>query len=445
MANRKSIQVVLAEGDRPVRMLLEREIGAGGRLAVRIEEGESAGHRLPGEALDVMARDLELEGESAESPIRVLHSSSASGERVVISPGGPLAGEHLPQALEEAFGFLTRPVPRERLPRESTTVPCASEVVRPLEGIPAASEIIGTSPRLVELLSRVERVAASQTSVFIQGETGTGKSLVAKAIHQASRRARKPFVVVNCSAFQDQLLESELFGHEKGSFTGAVNAKPGLFEIAHEGTLFLDEVAEMSTAMQAKLLQVLDDGHMRRIGSTKSRNVDVRVISASNKDLTAEVKAGRFREDLLYRLKVITLSVPSLRQRKEDIPSLVEHLLRRLSHGSQPRRIHPAALALLCEYSWPGNVRELANVLEGLVLMVPGEEIGVQDLPPALRPSRDFALVSAEAPLPLDEIERLHIQRALRYTEGKKAPAARLLGIDIKTLNSKIQGYGIEL
>jgi two-component system, NtrC family, response regulator HydG len=447
MNPKKLVQVVLMEGDRPVRILLERELPAGGKLALRLEDGAGTAARTSSQVPGAVQQDLELDTDPGEEPMRLVRASSAASESVVITRGALSLPGSVSKVFDEAHDFLTRPLRPSPGPEPGANGSAAGTLTapRPLSGLPVAGDIVGESPTMRDVLSRVERIASGQASVLIQGETGTGKSLLARAIHQASRKARKPFVVVNCSAFQDQLLESELFGHEKGAFTGAFSAKPGLFETAHEGTIFLDEVAEMSSAMQAKLLQVLDDGQLRRLGSNRSKGVDVRVISASNKDLAAEVGAGRFREDLLYRLKVITLTVPPLRERGEDIPHLVDYFLARFAQpGYPPKRISPAALCLLVEHHWPGNVRELANVLEGLALLVPEEEIGPQDLPPALRAARDFRLTGADTPMPLAEIERLHILRALRFTDGKKAPAARLLGIDVKTLASKLQGYTIE-
>lgn len=443
MGKRKSVQVLLFEDDRPARILLERELTEGGQVGVTVGEGQAVLDQLARGGYDVVLRDLELPKGSNARPLRLARGSGQNVESILLSRDVPDLAEMIPHALEEAHRFLTRPL---------KVAPSAPRAVggngqdgpRPLAGLPGASAIIGSSQPIYRLLQKVERIAASGASVLVQGETGTGKTLVARAIHEASMRRARPFVVVNCSAFQDQLLESELFGHEKGAFTGAVAAKQGLFEIAHEGTLFLDEVAEMSSAMQAKLLQVLDSGELRRVGGTRLHRVDVRVVSASNKELSAEVRAGRFREDLLFRLKVITLELPPLRERREDIPELVEFFLSRFRGPSGTRKsISNVALSLLSEYSWPGNVRELANVIEGLVLMTLGDEIGALDLPTNLRPSANFEPREATAPLPMDEIERLHILRALAYTDGRKAQAARLLDIDIKTLNSKIRSYGI--
>jgi DNA-binding NtrC family response regulator len=270
--------------------------------------------------------------------------------------------------------------------------------------------------------------------------------MVSRILHELSPRADQRLVAINCGAFQDQLLESELFGHERGAFTGALNPKPGLFEVADKGTLFLDEVAEMTPAMQAKLLQVLDAGELRRVGGTSTRTVDVRIIAASNKDLKHEVKEGRFREDLLFRLNVVTLTVPSLRQRKEEIPELLEGFLERFADQGLPRKtFSPEAVRLLQSHAWPGNVRELTNTIEGLLLLAPEDIIRPEDLPQSIRPSVREEAAEIEAPVPLTEIERVHIARVLRYTEGKKAPASRLLGIDVKTLNNKIRAYEIDL
>jgi transcriptional regulator with PAS, ATPase and Fis domain len=249
---------------------------------------------------------------------------------------------------------------------------------------------------------------------------------------------------VNCSAFPEPLLESELFGHEKGAFTGAVSAKPGLFEVADGGTLFLDEVGDMSPGMQAKLLQVLDAGELRRVGSTRTLKVNVRILAATNKDLAQEVRAGRFRQDLHYRLNVINVALPPLRQRKADIPLLIEHFLHQFRlPGQQAKAVSEEASALLVDDPWPGNVRELANTIERLVILSLGPVIGRDDLPTNIHVPHQ-ALTEVDAPdLPLVEMERRHILRVLERTQGKKAEAARLLGIHLKTLNRKLKQYRI--
>jgi DNA-binding NtrC family response regulator len=331
---------------------------------------------------------------------------------------------------------LRRAAERKRLRTENTAL---RRMVAQREPTPI---MIGHSPAMASLLDTVRRIAPSEASVLIQGESGTGKSLVAKAIHMASPRANGPFLVINCSGFQDPLLESELFGHEKGAFTGAVSVKQGLFEVAGGGTLLLDEVGEMSPAMQSKLLQVLDTKELRRVGGTRVHRVDVRIIAATNKDLAQEVRTGRFREDLYYRLNVVSLTLPSLRERKEDIPLLIEYFLQQFRvTGQQAKTASREAMQSLVDYPWPGNVRELANTIERLLILSSGDTVGPEDLPPNIR----FPSGSAAGPVSLAEMERLHLIRVLDHTGGKKMRAARLLGIDLKTLNSKIKRYNIPL
>ena len=436
----KSIQVVLVEDGRPHRILMERLLPDDGPTAIAVEDGPEAEALLREGGYDVLIADRS--DTDGSLPPGMIHGEGRHGEVVVLSSGSS-EPEQPDFTLTAPYRYLTRPLPAKGLAPEAATPAPASARSRLGK---AAEQILGASQGIEKLLSTIERIAPSAASVLLVGETGTGKTLAARAVHEASLRAGQPFVVVNCSAFQDQLLESELFGHEKGAFTGAATSKTGLFEVAHRGTLFLDEVAEMSAAMQAKLLQVLDSGEMRRVGSTKSRRVDVRVVAATNKDMKAEVEAGNFREDLLFRLDVIRLAVPPLRERKGDIPILASHFLARFQPGDRPpKTLSPSALRMLQEHNWPGNIRELANTLEGLTLLAPGPVIGTDDLPPALRPSRPIALDEPEAPLPMSEIERQHVTKALRYTGGKKAPAARLLGIDVKTLGNKIRVYDIEI
>jgi len=294
---------------------------------------------------------------------------------------------------------------------------------------------------MLAVLRTVERIAGSEANILIEGESGTGKGLIAQAIHQQSPRARGPFLAINCSGFQDQLLESELFGHERGAFTGATGLKQGLFEVADQGTLFLDEVAEMSPAMQAKLLQVLDSREFRRVGGTRVHRADVRIVAATNKPMADEVKAGRVREDLYYRLNVVSLTLPPLRERKEDIPLLIEHFLKQLGTTHTRKTLSPEALQFLVNYTWPGNVRELANTVERLLILTQGEVVGPDDLPANIgHPGGP-----ARGANSLAEMERLHLIRVLKETGGKKMRAARLLGIDIKTLNQKIKRYNIPL
>ena len=452
LSERHPIEVLVVDDERPTRILMERELPQSGCKVVAVPSGEEALEVLSRQEFDVVLLDLKMPGLGGVETLRRLRSSGVTAEVVVLTghPDVDTAIEAMklgaydyltkPFKLSEVEAVLRRAAEKRQLQEENTAL--RRMVGRRDDG----SVILGESQAMRFLLEMVQRVAGSSAPVLISGETGTGKGLIARTLHQASPRGDQPFLVINCSAFQDQLLESELFGHEKGAFTGAASAKAGLFEVAHRGTVFLDEVAEMSPAMQAKLLQVLDTGELRRVGGTKERRVDTRIFAATNKDLHEEVRAGRFREDLFFRLNVVSLAVPPLRDRKEDIPPLVEHFFRQFRlPGQQKKSVSPEVMRLLMQYAWPGNVRELANTIERLVLLAPGTIIVPEDLPSNIRPTLDLPSEEGDAPLPLAEVERISIIRTLKYTQGKKAPAARLLGIDVKTLTHKIERYNIHI
>lgn len=449
MLETKSLRVLLTDKDRPIKILLERRLPDQGALVLALGSGDEAQELMAQRQFDVSRMDFDVPGVGRVETRRRAAEGEDGSELLVVESqdfveeqGATASIEPYPAAEDP---FLTKPMQTSQLAKFASEVK-SGRYRSPRIGAIGNEPILGDSEAMCNVLDIVERVAAGQASVLIHGETGTGKTLVARRIHDLSPRNDQRFVAINCSAFQDQLLESELFGHEKGSFTGAISTKQGLFEVADQGTLFLDEVGDMTASMQAKLLQVLDDGELRRVGGNRSIKVNVRIIAASNKNLKEEVREGNFREDLLFRLNVIHLKMPPLRDRKEDIPTLIEHFLDRFRiPGRARKQISPEASQLLTHYAWPGNVRELANTIEGLTLLAPGPEIRAADLPPALRPKSRLELPDSGTPLPLKEIERLHIQRTMEFTEGKKAPAARLLGIDVKTLASKIKTYKIEV
>lgn len=354
-----------------------------------------------------------------------------------------------------AFDYLTKPCPFDELEVVLTKAHGHGRLTREnlqlrtaLQRTVAASSIIGESPAIRKVLKLIEKAGPSNSPVLILGESGTGKELVARALHQASPRAANQLVSLNCAALPEALLESELFGHEKGAFTGATAAKMGLFEVADGGTLFIDEVGELAGNLQAKLLRVLQEGRLRRVGSVREQSIDVRVISATNRNLRSEVEAGRFRDDLYYRLSVLTLELPPLRDRGDDILLLVDHLLHK--GGDAGWTITEKAMQALRRYSWPGNIRELANVIERARILAEGTCIDVDSLPEALLaqasapPASRLVGSDTIASDDLEELEQSKVEEVLRRVAGNKAQAARLLGITRRSLYRLIEKYRID-
>jgi DNA-binding NtrC family response regulator len=344
-----------------------------------------------------------------------------------------------PFNLQTMLPILDRAMGVRRLRMENVRL---RQYVERLSYESARYQMIGAGPAMQRVVHLIEKVAPTDATVLVRGESGTGKELVARALHHNSPRRSRPLVTINCAALQATLLESELFGHEKGAFTGAQQAKPGLFEVAEGGALFIDEVAEMAPALQAKLLRVLEDGHFRRVGGTKECHADVRVIAATNKPLEEEQKAGRFRQDLFYRLNVVSIDLSPLRERREDIPALVEHFLTTRQLGKARCRVNPDAMRALLNYGWPGNIRELANMLERAQILAEDNLITLDDLPESMQAARDMP---AEAgPLNLNELERRTTQAALQQAKGNKVHAANLLGVSRRALYRLITKYGLE-
>jgi transcriptional regulator with GAF, ATPase, and Fis domain len=309
------------------------------------------------------------------------------------------------------------------------------------------SGVLGSSPRIREMFQLLEMVAPSEATVLLLGETGTGKELVAQAIHRNSPRADGPFVVVNCATLPETLLESELFGHERGSFTGATVRKDGRFLVAHHGTVFLDEIAELPLPIQAKILRVLQAREFEPVGSNRTQKVDVRIITATNRDLEKMVREGLFRDDLYYRLNVFQLVLPPLRERLEDLPVLADFFLKK--YGKKNRResisLAPEALQTFRRYPWPGNIRELENVIERGVIVCQGNVLTREDLPAALQLQGEWLAAGGESEPGLPELERQLISRTLERVAGQRRQAAEILGISLDELNLKIRSYGLEV
>jgi DNA-binding NtrC family response regulator len=345
---------------------------------------------------------------------------------------------------DELVAILRRAAEHRRLRVENRSL---KQEIRRRERT-ASDRPVGTSKVWRDILRLAETVAPTDSTVLIQGESGTGKEVVARFVHELSNRSEGPFLSLNCGALPEGLLESELFGHVKGSFTGAVRDKLGLFAAAKDGTFFLDEIGETTPATQVKLLRALQHREVIPVGATEAIPVNARVIAATNRDLDEEIKVGRFRSDLYYRLNVISIHLPPLRQRRDDIPILAEHFLQRIAvaRGDAPKRLHASAIDALQEYQWPGNVRELENALERAVILSTGDTIGVELLPERVTERRAEPLVSARTPTnpTIEAVERAYIMWVLQSEGGNKSRAAEVLGIDPSTLYRKLSRYGVE-
>lgn len=358
------------------------------------------------------------------------------------------------RALKEgAENFLTKPfdgdslliliaktLEQSRVRRERLLIGLAEKRV-------AAEYFLGRSQAITRIHHTIERLATSDTTVLLQGETGTGKGMLAHLIHRLSERHEKPFVTINCAGLSRELFESELFGHEKGAFTGAAASKPGLFELAHQGTFFFDEITEMEASIQAKVLNVLEQQRFRRVGGVQEKEVDVRIVAATNRNLQGEVKRGRFREDLYYRLSVMPVTLPPLRERRDDIHPFVEHFIARFNQKLNRRvqGVTPKAEALLASYNWPGNIRELRNVIERAIILCAGDRIHASDLPlGAQETSEGVAAENGEQFLSLEELERLHIQQVYAAMERNLSRTAEILGVTRTTLYNKLRKYNLE-
>ncbi len=410
---------------------------------------------------DLVVSDINLESElSGMDLLREFRNQNPDVKVMLISGFGTL--ETAVQAVKEgAFDFISKPfkvnavldIVRRALSKNTFehTNTEASKLLKHYE----SSHLIGRSPKMIELYNEIARISSSNSTVLILGESGTGKELVARSIHKHSRRHNRPFITVNCGALTETLLESELFGHIKGSFTGAISDKSGLFEEADQGTIFLDEIGETSLSLQVKLLRTLQEGEIKRVGSPKSIQVNVRVVAATNRNLEALVKENRFREDLFYRLSVFTLTIPPLRERREDIPLLCAHFLKRFAEVSGKKlTISDEAMALISGYEWPGNVRELENTIEHAAIYSRTSQIMPEDLPSKIQNTQPIRqaklgkqpLADLFEDLPsLDELERRYLLYVLEVTGGNRTKTAEILNIDRRTLYRMAERFCVRL
>jgi len=445
-------RILIVEDDRPQADAVHDALQRRGHHGVVVTEPRRALDLLDDNGFDLVVTDLVMHEVDGMQILRKAKQRDPATEVIVITGHGSI--ETAVQAMREgAYDYITKPLNlgelRDRVAKaleHRRLVARTEQLSAQLDERFGFEGFIGASPAIRRVVQTARQIAPTDATVLVEGESGTGKELLAKAIHNNSPRKERHFVALNCAALSEGLLESELFGHEKGAFTGAVSSRKGRFEHADGGTLFLDEVGDMPTPIQIKLLRVLEDGEIIRVGSNESRRVDVRLISASNRDLAGLVEKGAFREDLFFRLKVVRIVLPPLRQRREDIPLLIEHYLPRLAeeHGKPVTAITPDAQAVLSACDWPGNVRELINTLETMVVLAQGETLDVDDIPAEIRPGEQDGAAADLAPgMSLRDAERLLIQRTLDETDGNRQKTAELLGIGERTLYRKIRQYGL--
>lgn len=402
--------------------------------------------------IDLVITDLRMDGISGSEVVKKVCSEHPGIPVIVLTGHGSI--DDATAALKAgAFDFLTKPLDLDHLNKivkNALQGKILAEQNRELQAKLLKSqngdEMIGKSDSLNRVRQMISKAAPARASVLITGESGVGKELVAHAVHEQSERAKGPFVVVHCAALSETLIESELFGYEKGAFTGAENIHKGRFELADGGTIFLDEIGEVNLATQVKLLRVLQEHKFERVGGEKSIEVDVRVVAATNRNLEDEVKAGRFREDLFYRLNVVRIEMPALRERMDDIPLLMHSFLREfnIENKKNIKGFDKASKAAMIKYSWPGNIRELKNAVESAVVMCTGDEIKIEDLPRALRSQGEEKVITIPIGITMDEAEKIIIQENLAANKGNKSKTADILGIGRKTLHRKLEELQIE-
>ena len=436
---RKSILVV--DDEKAQREILEMILADEGHDVTTAASGEAALKFAKERRFDLALTDLKMTGMDGIELLQQLLAQDSSIIVILLTAHGSI--ESAKEALRRgAFDYLEKPYDKAAL---------LETINRALDRLDAIdSEIISASPKMETVKKMILKVARSNSTVLIRGESGTGKELIARAVHNQSPRAQEMFQAVNCAAINENLLESELFGHEKGSFTGAHAEKKGLFEIADRGTLFLDEIAELDVGIQAKLLRALQERKIRRVGGTHEISVDVRVIAATNRDLRAMVSDGRFRDDLYYRINVLSIDVPPLRERREDIPVLIDYFLKKHTRNTSRliTGLTPETKKLMVDYSWPGNVRQLESAIERALLLAENDKITLEDLPTEVRhevmPAAEGAFKLPAEGINFEDVERNLITQAMEQTDYNITKAAKLLGLTFRTLQYRLEKFGIK-
>ncbi len=445
-------RVLLVDDDETFRRVMAAELTRRGYNVVTASSGSEAVERAPHMDVDVILLDLRLPDMDGIEVLERLRDRNSSSPGVVVLTGHGTIDTAIRAIRLGAHDYLEKPCQIEKLEIaiektwEHVRLVKRQRVLEDGYAPPnVASGLVGTSAAFQKLLENVARIARTDGTTLVLGETGVGKEVVAKLLHAQSPRNEAPFVVVDCAALHEELLQSEIFGHEKGAFTGATRQKHGLFEVAHGGTIFLDEVGDTSPDIQAKLLRVIETSRFRHLGGTEEIAVDVRIVAATNRNLRDAITRGHFREDLFYRLSAFTVEIPPLRERRDDIRVLAEHFTRQFNlRFSVSKRLSEAALETLMQHSWPGNVRELIHALEQAVALSDVDMVGIDDLPPSVRAKRETPALAATEKVPtLREVERSHIFSVLDRVAGNRAQAARLLGMSERSFYRLLRKYRI--
>lgn len=448
-------KILVADDEPDFRSMLNNILTAEGHTVTTAEDGSAAINAMQETAFDLALLDVRMPRVDGLEVFNFIKDHYIDTQ-VIILTGVNDVRIAVDCMKNGAFYYLTKPYSSDELlslvdrALSQKLLVIENKVMRnELTRLAQTSHLIGQSAEFLKVLELANKVAPTDSTVLVEGASGTGKELFANFLHKNSPRADKPFVALNCASIPDTLIESELFGHEKGAFTDAQSMRQGLVEIANGGTLFLDEIGEISQVFQPKLLRFIQTGEYRRVGGNKTLKSDVRIISATNKNLMEEMKAGRFREDLLYRINVITVKIPSLQQRKDDIPLLVQSILERKNKTKTKKEIHPDTMKMLLDYDWPGNIRELENVLERAMILCENNTIRPKDLAlpqqmPMAQPAYGDSGNKIGSAITINELEKDHIAGVLANTKWNKNLTAKILGISLKTLYTKIQQYGLK-